>query len=359
MEKIPIPSSRILKEIRVRVFPLLIFVVVALAVSWLWRDRIDAATMVGHVVGQQAEVRSPRAGSLADITIRAFDSVSGGDAIGRLITTDPKIIEAELALVLAEIELLRLSMDPFADQQRNLLNYESMHMDLMENRARLGITRIRKQQAEREFERVDRLFTDGLSTEEARDRAESEYLVHREEVEVIQNLVERLESRLEHINLDDVLALWDEEDPRAASIKVQQQMIEKIKVEMMPIELHAPVSGQVAAIHKMNGEYVDQGDIILQINSSQPDYIIGHLRHPVFIEPEPGMEVLVRKQHRHRNEAIMEISEVGVQLETMEHVSSLFPDLPYQTIGLPVRIDISGDLNLTPGEVVDMRIVTR
>ncbi len=359
MEKIPVPASQKWREIRVRLLPVLVFLVVALVVAFLWKDRVDATNMVGHVVGKQAEVRSPQSGSLADLTVSAFDSVTAGDPIGRLITTDPKIVEAELAVILAEIELIRLTMDPYADQQRNLLNYESMHIDLMENRARLGIAEIRKQSAEREFRRLQDLYERDLTSEELLERAETEYLSLEEEVVAISRLVERLENRLEGIDLEDLLAAWEEDDPKAAAIEVQRRNIERIKAEMMPLVLHAPVSGQVAAIHKMSGEYVDQGEMILQIHSPQPDYIVAHLRHPIITKPEPGMEVLVRKQDRDRSEAIMEIANVGVQLETIEEMGMLFPDQPFETRGLPVRIAINYDLDLTPGEVVDMRLMTR
>ena len=180
-----------------------------------------------------------------------------------------------------------------------------------------------------------------------------------EEVVAISRLVERLENRLEGIDLEDLLAAWEEDDPKAAAIEVQRRNIERIRAEMMPLVLHAPVSGQVAAIHKMSGEYVDQGEMILQIHSPQPDYIVAHLRHPIITKPEPGMEVLVRKQDRDRSEAIMEIANVGVQLETIEEMGMLFPDQPFETRGLPVRIAINYDLDLTPGEVVDMRLMTR
>lgn len=342
-----------------RLLPILAFVMVALVVAYLWKERVEAPTMVGQVVGRQAEVRSPQSGSLTDMSLSDFDSVSAGDPVGRLITTDPKIVEAELAVVLAEIQLVRLSMDPFADMQRNLLNYESMHMDLMENRARLGIARIRKQQAEREFSRVQHLHEEGLTSDEIRDRAESRYLSLKEEVAIIRNLVNRLADRLDNIDLEDVFAVWKEQDPAAAAIEVHQRTIEKIKAEMMPVVLQAPASGQVAHIQKMNGEYVEQGDVLFYIHSPRPDYILGHLRHPFFIEPEPGMEVLVRKQSRDRESAVMKIAEVGVQMETIGQMTTLFPDQQFETVGLPVRIAISHKLDLMPGEVVDIRLITR
>ncbi len=358
-EKIPVPAKLRWREIRVRLFPFLVFVLVAGVVVWLWRDRVDATTMVGRVVGKQAEVRSPQSGSLADLTVTAFDSVRAGDAIGRLVTTDPRIVQAELAVVLAQIELVRLSRDPFVDQERNLLNYESMQVDLMENRARLGIARIQKQQASRELERLESMDMRGLTADELLERARSEYLARREEVALIEELVDRLEDRLSGFTLDDVLASWKENDPLAAALKVHQRTIEKIEAEMMPVVLRAPVSGQVAQVYRLNGEYVDQGDPIIRILSPQPDYILGHVRHPLFLKPEPGMKVLVRKQGRERAEAVMEIAEVGVHLETVEELTSLFPQQPFLSIGLPVRVTVNYELDLIPGEVVDMRIMAR
>lgn len=357
MEKIPVPLSQRLREIRVRLLPILVFIVVAMMVAYLWKERVETSTMTGRVVGKQAVVRSPQPGSLAELTVSAFDTVKAGDPVGRLITTDPEIIESELAVILAEIELTRLSMDPLAAQQRNLLDYESMHMDLMENRARLGIAQVREQQAEREFNRMEQLYKEGLTSEESRDRAETEYRTLREEVANIRMLVNRLEDRLEDIDLEELLEQWKKEDPKAAAIEVHHKEIERIKAEMMPVELHAPMSGQIAAVHKSNGEYVDRGDSILRIHSPQPDYILAHMKHPFVTEPEPGMEVLVRKQSRGREQAVMQIDEVGVQIETVDESVAFFPSQQYEAAGLPLRIAINYELNLMPGERVDMRLI--
>ncbi|MDG5766887.1 biotin/lipoyl-binding protein [Balneolales bacterium ANBcel1] len=358
-DKIPVPPSRKWREMRVRILPFLIFALVALVVAYLWKDRVDAANMVGYVVGQQAEIRSPQNGSLADISVRPFDTVSAGDQIGRLITTDPRIVEAELSVVLAEIELIRLSMDPIADQQRNLLNYESLQMDLMENRARLGIAEIRKQAAEREYRRLQDLHERGLASDEQLEQSQTGFLTLQEEVEKIGELVDRMENRLAGIDLEDLMAVWKEEDPRAAAIEVQRRTIDRIRAEMMPITLHAPVSGQISAVYGTSGEYVDRGDTIAIIRSPKPDYILAHLRHPLVTTPEPGMEVLVRKQDRQRSETVMRIAEVGVHMETIQHMSSLFPDQPFETTGLPVRVALNHELDLIPGEVVDMRLLVR
>lgn len=356
-DKIPIPPSQRWREIRVRAIPFVIFISVAIVVAFMWSDRVDTTTMVGQVVGQQAEVRSPQSGSLANFHIKAFDSISAGDPVGRVITTEPRIVEAELAVVLAEIEMIRLSMGPFSGQQRNLLNYESLQMDLMENRARLGIARIRKQRAEREYQRIRRIYEDGLTSDEAYERAETEYLTLREEVDIIENLVQRLDERLDAMELDDLAERWKEEDPTAAAIEVQRRNIDRINAEMMPVDLYAPVSGQVAAVHKTNGEYVSAGEPVMLIHSPSPEYILTHLRHPVALEPRPGMEVLVRRQTRSRDEAIMEIVEVGVQFETIDQRNILFPDRPIETVGLPIRIAINHELDLIPGELVDMRLL--
>lgn len=358
-QKIPVPPRLKWREVRVRIFPFLTFLMVAVVVAWFWRERVDAANMVGRVVGKQAEVRSPQPGSLADLAVTAFDNVEAGDVVGRLITTDPKIIEAELAMVLAQMELLRLSRDPFVNQQRNLLNYESMQVDLMENKARLGIARIRKEQARREFERLESMARRGLAAEEILEQAETDYLTLTEEAEVMEKLVTRLETRLENLNMEHIAELWDKEDPLMAAFQVHQRTIEKIEAEMMPVVLKAPVSGMVAEVYKLSGEFVDQGEPILRIQSPQADYILAHVRHPLHIVPEPGMQVLVRKQGRRPEEAIMEIASVGVQMENIEEFTSLFPNQPFETTGLPVRVAISHELNLMPGEVVDLRLLAR
>ncbi|MDI6401154.1 hypothetical protein QLX67_04045 [Balneolaceae bacterium ANBcel3] len=355
-EKIPIPAHLKWKEFRIRILPFIVFLGVASVVAWLWKEQTDAATMTGRVVGVQAEVRSPQPGLVSEVLVQPFDFIATGDPIGRVITTDPKIIEAELAVVLAEIELIRITRDPLSGQQRNLINYESMHIDLMENRARLGIAEIRREEARREYERLARLLENNLTSQEMYDRAETEFSALKKEAEVISTLVERLEQRLDDLNLEDVFEQWKQEDPTLAAIEVQRRRIDQIKAEMMPVVLYAPIGGQISNVFKSNGEYVERGDTILQIRTANPDYILAYVRHPAHVMPEPGTEVLVRKQGRDRIQATMYISEVGVHMETEEQLAGLFPNQPYETIGIPVRVEISEDIGLMPGERVEMRL---
>lgn len=356
--KIPIPASRKWREIRVRIIPFLVFFLIAGVVAWLWKDRVEATQMIGHVVGKQTEIRSPQPGSIADFRINTFDNVSAGEPIGQLVTTDPDILESELAIILAEIELLRLTADPVADQQRNLLNFESLQIDLMENRARLGIARIRKKAAGRHLQRITQLKERDMATEEELLTAETEYHTLKEEIAITEELVERLAGRIDDLDMDKVIALWKESDPRAAAINVQKRTIDNIVAQMKPMVLRAPASGQVAHIYRHNGEFVGRGEIIARIYSETPDYILGYLRHPVHTMPEPGMKVAVNKQNRKRDEAIMVIEKVGVQMEKLEEETGLFRDRPFQTTGLPVRIAINHELGLLPGESVDIRLLS-
>lgn len=369
--KIPIPLSRRWREVRIRLVPLLTFVGISLLVAWLWKERTDAATMSGHVIGVQAEIRSPESGTLAQLSVRDFDRVETGDIIGMLVVTDPSVLQAELAVVLAEIELLRLTMDPVADQQRNMLNYTSLQMDLAEHRAQLAMAQLKKNQARNDLVRLEKLLEEELTTPQAVEQARTELQVLAEEVATLAELVTFTNDRLGSLPMEELSKRWKQESPLAAAISVQQRMLDQIKAERMPRPIRAPVDGQIMHLRASNGSFVDRGDVLMQVYSEVPDYILAWIWHPVPFTPQEGMQVLVRRQHRGGGEALMEIEQVGVRLEVVEQAAPTLVDralegvgqpsrsgLPGQS-GLPVRIALSGDLDLRPGEVVHLRLMSQ
>ena len=370
-EKIPIPLSRRWREVRIRLVPLLTFLGVSLIVAWLWKERSDAATISGHVVGVQAEIRSPESGTLAQLSVRDFDRVEAGDLLGMLVVTDPAILQAELAVVLAEIELLRLTMDPVAAQQRNLLSYTSLQLDLAEHRARLAMAQLRKNQVGQDLGRLENLLKDALATQQAVEQARTEFDVLAEEVAALSELVSSTDERLRSVPMEELSKRWKQESPLAAAITVQQRVLDQLQAEHMPRSIRAPVGGQIMHLRASNGSFVDQGDVLMHVYSQVPDYILAWVWHPVPFTPQEGMQVLVRRQHRGGGEALREIEQVGVRLELAEQTTPNLVDRALEGVGqpsrsglpgqpgLPVRIALSGDLDLRPGEVVDLRLLIR
>src|SRR5512146_1686966 len=102
---IPIPFRQRWRSARVRLLPAVVFAVIIICLAVLWRDYAAAPSLVGQAESIQANVSSYRPGMLAQLSVNRFDRVRAGDSVGQVLVTDPKILQASLAVIQADIEM--------------------------------------------------------------------------------------------------------------------------------------------------------------------------------------------------------------------------------------------------------------
>lgn len=352
-EPIPIPLSQWLKEIRVRVVPILVFIICGIIVGVNWTTRVATPDFMGIVYSDKAQLRAPMAGKLADLYIEPFSVVEEGEVLGRLVVADPSVIQAQLAVINAQIEYLRNSREPEIDMERNILNYEGMKMDVMQERIDLASLKIRKQRAQQVYNRVEKLWAANLTSDDEYEQAKSNLELLESEVAEKEVLIDQISDRLENL---EVVLFSDQTttNPTIAAINVQAERLRLIEAELMPREITAPISGVVKMIHKRNGVVVTPGDLIAEIETRDPNFIIGYVRQPFFVTPEVGMEVEVRSRRSGRPYFASEISDLGGHISYIDTLL-LRPGVNFET-GLPVKIALNKDVDITftPGEVVDL-----
>lgn len=357
---IPIPPARRWKEFRIRVIPGLMFVVVGLLVAWLWSQRVDSANMTGRVIGYEAELRSGQAGYLTPLRAERFESVSAGEVLAEVVTTDPRVLEAQLAMVTAEVEMIRLGMGPMEDRQRNRLNLEGMEMELMNQRIELASANLRRQRLEQEFERASTLYENRMISDDEFERVRSELDVLTLEIEQRTEMLDTMRERVENLQADEA-AGGDGSAPAQAAIRLQEERLRLIEAELMPVSLVAPIDGMISRVYRNGGEQIGDGEPILTIQSPHPEYIVGYLPHPLRLEPEVGMEVVVRSRSNDRTEFEAQVVNIGVQVEDMSEVQDprATPSPggpPVGGTGLAIKISLNEDVPLRPGEIVDLTL---
>lgn len=323
------------------------------AVALLWKDHSTPPAMPGEVEAIVSEVTSPGAGMLTQLHVSRFEEVEAGEVIAQVITTPPEVLHASLAVLKAEIELTRLGwIDPLLDQQRNALQLESMKLDWLEKAATLAIRRIELLQAEREHDRVRRLFDTSFVSEEEYERAQNRVSVLNETVAQEAAVAEKMERALEGLRIQR-----PEEDFAPAALKatlaMQKERLALSEAELRPVSLVAPMSGTVMLLHRQNGQHVTEGEPILTIQSSRVARIVAYLRQPIQVEPEVGMQVEIASRSWTKQRALSEILFVGPQIEPLGP-AFLRPSRQVHQSGLPVVIAVPRDLKLRPGELVDV-----
>ena len=167
---IPTPLAQRWREFRFRVVPLLVFSGVLLVLAVMWRQYVAPPTMVGQVEPITAYVTSPKPGTLAQLNLARMQRVKSGDPVAQVIITDPKVLTSSLAVIQAEIQLLRVNLQPVIDQQRYAINYDRLRLDWLSQRVDLATARVKLQLAENDLRRASELFKDKIVSEKVFDQ---------------------------------------------------------------------------------------------------------------------------------------------------------------------------------------------
>jgi multidrug resistance efflux pump len=352
--RIPIPGAQRWKEFRLRVLPLLVFLLTSAVVFQLWSERVAQQNVNGVVVGRSTEIRSPAAGYLTQLGVDRFEHVLAGDVLGQVVTTDPRLLEARLAVVLAEVELLRLGAGAAAGHQRTLLNQQSLEMDLMRQRIELTTVGLRRQQAERELQRIAELHGRGFVTDAEHERARSDLEILVLDFEQRAELIDEMRGRLG--GTGGRAGEAGAAGPIAAEIRRQAEELRLIETEAMPAGLVAPIEGMVSRVFRSNGERVGAGEPVLLVQSTRAEYIVGYLPQPLRSQPEVGMPVVIRSSAYPRREFRGRIVGVGAQMESMEEVELVASPVAVRT-GLPIKVALAEDTPaLRAGELVQLAL---
>ena len=362
LPSIPSPPEHRWREFRIRYLPVIVFLGVLVLVVFVWNEKVSPPTMVGEVESIRANITSPMAGALTELAVVRFQQVKAGQVIGRVFTTDPRLLTMALDISRAESDLLRDQVSPADSQQQILLNYQRLRLTLMTLRGQLAVTRVQLQEAENEFKRVESLFKDKIAAEREFERARSLRDAKREEVAELERIVRENEKTVatnqpvfdEKLNAAAAYAISN----LTAALTSHEQKLEAAQT----MTLVAPIDGFVSVINRQKGENVLAGEPILVVSALSARHIAAFIRQPLNIDPKPGMAVEVRSRSGARPSAQAKILEVGLQLEPI--TPGLLP--PPATggnnrleTGLPVLVSLPDDLKLLPGEIVDLHMTDR
>jgi len=352
---IPVPLRERWRDVRLRAVPVLVFGSAVAMIGILWKNHVAAPSMVGQAEPVVAHVSSHKPGVLGQLQVTRFQRVKAGDVIGHVLVADPRVLEASLAVIRSEIDMLRADLRPIALQQRTAMDYSQLRLDWMKQRAALASAQVNLQLAETELRRTEELFKDRIVSQGVLDQARATQQRLQREVEELSRLVSEGEQSfklLQNTNPTAISQVTD--DPLRAAIAVQEAKLRLTEAELSPIPLRAPIDGVVASISHQSGEAVVAGQPIVSIATMQPVRIVGYLRPPIQEEPKIGSTVEVRTRGFRREVGRAQITEVGSQLENLPPALATLAKLTGADMGLPVGVSIPPNLRVRPGELVDI-----
>src|SRR5262245_51248784 len=126
---IPTPPAQYWREFRVRFLPFVIFAGALGTVVFLWRGNVAAPTVLGQVEAKLANISSHKAGILANLNLKPLQQIKAGELVAQVITTEPKILQSSLAIIEAEIRVLRLNLEPILGTQRLAVDTDRLRLD--------------------------------------------------------------------------------------------------------------------------------------------------------------------------------------------------------------------------------------
>ncbi len=354
---IPTPLSLRWREFRVRVLPILLFVLAVSGTCLIWQSNVSAPMLVGAVEARTAQVATPYAGRIMELKVDRFQTVMKGQPVAMLVPTDPR---ATLAVIQSELDILKTKLTPYQTEQRIQTSYEQLRTTWLVQRVDLATAQANLQGARDELRRQEELHKQKLVSDKDYEIAAT--LAAALEAEVIErsNVVYEAAVGLKQLEaMGSANQSTNFIDSLTAGLEVEELKLKNAALSAEPVTLIAPVDGMVSQIFRQEGENVADGEPVLAIAASKPERIVAYLRQPVSFEPKVGAAVEVRTRTAQRHTSIGHINNIGAQFEPITNVLAvLHPGLPAD-YGLPIEISLPPGLKLLPGEVVDLSIVAQ
>lgn len=212
---------------------------------------------------------------------------------------------------------------------------------------------MRAAEAERDLQRKRLLYNQrGISSAEL-DRAESEFAILSAEKESKLALLEALEVAF---NAPESQSFETGEGLQSAmdkTLDLMDRRLQKLELELQPVALIAPIGGRVSAVLAFPGQFIAEGTVVTHVHAQQADYIVGYLRAPAAVIPQPGSRVRVVTQGPARSTAEAQVISVGAQFEPL--IPALrHPIAQREERALPIQISIPYQLQLIPGQLLDL-----
>ncbi len=350
--RIPIPMARRLRLLRMRVLPLILFLTLVTIIINLWREHVLPVPLLGEAIANRAEIIAPRAGLVVQLYVQPFASVYHGDQLAVVMTTDPTLLEARLAVIRAEVDLMLQSLDPLVGRRRADLDYERLRVELMSRRAAKAEAEVRQLHAKNHLHRARKLNTEELISIAELEQVEADHNALTAEVAGHSGIVASLKAELERLEMPHS---EESENTMLAAIRVHEERLRLVEAELAPVTLRAPMDGQVGMIHRGTGEHVVAGEPLMTVMAETSDRVLAYLRQPIRVEPYIGQAVEISAPSRDRGTGIGRILHMAAQLEPLPEV--MLPTGRRSEKALPLVISLPPGIEVKPGEQLTLSLL--
>lgn len=374
MEKlppIPSPPGTAFREFRVNVLPALAFLVVLGVTVWLWGVQVGPTNLVGEVEMRRAVLTSVHPGRVARLLVAPLQPVTNNQPVVELVPSpaDLRFLEAQASLGRTRLEQIRLAVEPKIRRENNRINFTQLRLDWLSERVGLAAAEARLAYHEAEHERRLSLYTAslqgtngfGVTSESELQIAKRDLDALRAEIAQRRVLVQEIAASIDTLEPED--RRIDEQLPKSVAmvLETEEQALQLVNERLQPVLLTSPLDGFVSLIHRQPGENTLAGEPLVTISASRAEHIIAFVRQPVEDLPATNQVVEIRTRSTRRQAAVARVLRVGTQMEPI--LPELLPLKPAgnQVVeyGLPLLVSLPEGFRAIPGEVLDLRLVSR
>src|SRR3954466_16037290 len=155
---IPTPPAQRWREVRLLYLPRATFLLGVVLVGWMWTQVVAPSSLVAEAEIIGTDGRTAKAGGVAGAKVALHQTVHAGEVVGYVAAANPRLLDASLAVIRAEVGMLGASKAGAPDAQRVPLELERMEIDWMGRRVERAALQARLQQAEVDLSRAEPLF---------------------------------------------------------------------------------------------------------------------------------------------------------------------------------------------------------
>jgi len=350
---IPVPAKLRWREFRHRFLPLLTISATLVAVIGLWITCVEAPTVVGRALAKKASLFTPISGKILSLNVTKFQSVDKGEILALI---EPIGTKNQLDALRLEIDIIRNRIDPAVEKKRNAVSYYRLKLEWLQQGVALATSKVNLQRAENELSRDKKLFTEKLISDDRFDESQKNVDALAAKVDEATNMVTELGTAIDGLQELDSLNQSDQHDKQLeVAIATQEAQLKRIKQFSKPYPLMAPIAGKITAIDRLPGEIVMDGERILAITAEESTQLIAYLKPTSNFPLEPGTPIRIQTRGKDRRQAQSQIEGVSPEWEPLSNSSDTpsageFP----LNIGLPILLTLPQELNVKPGELVDI-----
>lgn len=384
-----------LSSLRLHALPVLVWLAAVGGVVTLFFHRTQRFEVIGIAQGQVHQIAANCEGRLISMPVQLFQEVGAGETVAIVDTVlDNEHLQAQLAVVKAEIQHLKAQLAPIEEQmaadaansqinklttlRRFSVDVENARIRLLELKTMLEANRIMLEDLAVEVKIVQRLVDqDALGPYELQ-KVQVQYNALAKQIEADERVLAQAGGDLERAQQRrDEFA---EMQPQFASVdstlnvirkemEVHAQRIEEILARRTPLVLKAPFDGVVIQIWvnanqagllrpgedvlRRPGEVVLAGEPILAIAETKPREIIAYASQEQANRVEEGMAVKIIKRSQPAQIVNSQVAYLGPAIELMPQQLWRNPNIPEW--GRPLLIAVHPDMKLIPGELVGIK----